>query len=117
MALSHEEFKPKVAQFLSHTNKVFALLGAANDAVLSTATNVATAQPLVLAAAVPAAVHESDYRIVERWVSQALPRANALGIFTDTDIAASNTYALARTAIVANDSSLSTSYESSLEDD
>ena len=116
MAVS-EEFKPKVAQTLSHSNKVMGILGSGQDTVLAAATNVATAQALLTTAMNAATVHESDRRVIERFISQTLPRANALGIFTDTDIAAANTYALWRTGIQQYDTSLPTNYESSLEDD
>jgi hypothetical protein len=111
MALQEAEI-PKVAQFLSHTNKVINICSITTE--IASATTVAGAQTAVLGSAGYAAAHEADKRVVERWLNQALPRANALGIGT---IANWDTAALIRSDIILSDPRLPTNYEASLEDD
>ena len=103
----HEELLPRVATGLGAMNY---LINQTNDGTLwSAATDAASFNAITVALESSSAYHE-DQKPIFRINARTVSSENAMGIFTDTEIAAGNTTALIRAGFTDNDGTLSASY-------
>lgn len=111
--LGHEDTFMHVRRGLSNANKLIAAFGGTYQAP---STNLATFKAANNAKDVPATLHESDRQLVRR-SNAYVEQLNAAGIYSNTDIAASNDTASWRGRFTAQDGALPPAYESGLGDD
>src|SRR5262245_31569413 len=105
----HESDFMHVRRGLSGANKLINAFGGTYQA---SSTNLATWQAANNAKDVPATLHESDRQLVRRANAYGA-QLNAAGIYSNTDIAASNDTASWRGRFTAQDGSLASAFEGS----
>lgn len=107
MALEHEEWRSHIASGLSEANQLIAITG--SGTYQSASTNKATYRAANNAQEASAAIHETDKALFQQ-NNRYLDNLGAMGIYDDSDIAASNDTATWRAQFTEDDPTLPAAY-------